>query len=41
MQYTFITHINMNKSLMRNKYQDTKVSIMIGDNCYLGADQCF
>ncbi|MFW6224894.1 MAG: acyltransferase [Bacteroidota bacterium] len=37
MQCTFITHIDMNKSVLRNSYPSTNAPIQIRDNSYLGA----
>lgn len=37
MQCTFITHIDMNKSALRNRYPSTNAPIQIMDNSYLGA----
>lgn len=37
MQCTFITHIDLSKSLLKMYYPATSESIKINDNCYIGA----
>lgn len=37
MQCSFITHIDMSKSPLKEKYKATQKPIYIEDNCYLGA----
>jgi acetyltransferase-like isoleucine patch superfamily enzyme len=38
MQCTFITHIDMNKSPLKEKYPAHEAPISIGANCYLGTN---
>lgn len=37
MQCTFITHIDMNKSPLRNVFPAKQAPILIEDNCYIGS----
>jgi len=37
MQCSFITHIDMSRSLLRDKYPASHAAVEVGDNCYLGA----
>ena len=40
MKNTFITHIDMNKSNLREKYPAISEDILVGENVYIGADCC-
>ena len=38
MQSTFITHIDMTKSNLHMNYPSGSEPIIVGDNCYIGAN---